>query len=287
MRRLAIALSAALAVYGCMTDTTDNSTLPATQYDAPIIPDLPGEIVDSMKAIRERGRSAGMRADVFMKIGDSITARRSFLFDIGDGNYDVAYHTDLAPVIERFRKTDVGGGLNSFNRVSMSAVDGWGAEDAVDKSLSQCAGITPVECEAEAVKPAFAIVMLGTNNVGHNYEEFKTSLDRVVKILVDKGVVPIVSTIPDALWDLGDEVEVPKYNETIIEIANRHKTPVLNYWMAMLHLPNLGLSEDLVHPSVAPEGPGVFTDAALEYGYNMRAHTFLKTLKKILEKLGE
>ncbi|MDH5509953.1 MAG: SGNH/GDSL hydrolase family protein [Nitrospinota bacterium] len=248
---------------------------------APVIPDLDNDMIKSAAEIYRRGASRGMRPDVFAKMGDSITAYPPFLFPIGDGKYDVDRHWRLLPVIDKFSMRKLEGGKNSFNRDSYAGVRAWGAEHALDVSLSPCPGITPVECEIKTIKPAFAIVMFGTNNVDRNYDEFVVDIEKIIVILIREGVVPILSTIPDAPWTKKAAAEAHMANRVILEIAIRHKIPALNYWRALQDLPNKGISYDGVHPSVAPEGSGVFTEKALRYGHNVRSFTFLQTLGKL------
>ncbi len=54
-----------------------------------------------------------------------------------------------------------------------------------------------------------------------------------------------------------------------------------NYWRAMKKLPNLGISADGIHPSVAPDGGGDLTATGLQYGYNVRNFTAMQTLDKL------
>jgi len=252
---------------------------------APIIPDLGPNIRGSIRAIYTRGAALGNRPDVFAKVGDSITAYEPFLFPIGDGKFDVGRNWRLLPVIKRFLARDLGDGMNSFNRVSHAGVRAWGAEHALMVGLSPCPGLTPMECEIQQIKPAFAIVMFGTNNVDRNLEEFKPAMEKLVDILIAHGVIPVLSTIPDAPWTQQAAAEAHLANRFILELGVRRKIPVINYWRALQDLPDRGISADGVHPSVAPEGSGVFTESALRYGHNMRGYTWLMTLRKLTAAL--
>jgi len=278
-------LVVALALGALLLWLGQNPTVPDILHTnpklAPVIPDLGPDVMRSVTEIYRRGAARGMRPDVFAKMGDSITAYRPFLFPIGDGKYDVGRHWRLLPVIDRFSIRKLGGGKNSFNRDSYAGVRAWGAEHALEVGLSPCPGITPVECEIKTIKPTFALVMFGTNNVDRNYDEFVVDIEKIILILIREGVVPILSTIPDAPWTKKAAAEAHMANHVILEIAARHKIPALNYWKALQDLPNRGISYDGVHPSVAPEGSGVFTEKALRYGHNMRSFTFLQTLAKL------
>ena len=227
-----------------------------------------------------------MRKNVFAKMGDSITAYREFMFGIGDGEYNVGRHWEILPALDRFSIRDLGGGRNSFNRTSHAAVRAWGAEHALQPALSGCkAAATAVECEISAIKPAFALVMFGTNNVDRNLPEFIPAMERITDILISNGVIPILCTIPDAPWTPKAAEEAHMANREILRIGLERKIPVINYWRAMQDLPDRGISHDGVHPSVAPEGSGWFTEDGLKYGHNMRAYLFLVTLKKLMDAL--
>ncbi|MDH5678987.1 MAG: SGNH/GDSL hydrolase family protein, partial [Nitrospinota bacterium] len=280
-----ITLAIVSAMVACETKKSDPHAQSADPKLAPVIPDLGPEVMRSVKEIYRRGAANGMRPDVFAKMGDSITAYPPFLFPIGDGRYEVGRHWRLLPVIDKFTLRKLEKGKNSFNRVSYAGVRAWGAEHALQVGLSPCPDITPVECEIKTIKPAFAIVMFGTNNVDRNYDQFVVDMEKIIQILIREGVVPIISTIPDAPWTKKAAEEAHMANRFILEMAQRYRVPALNYWRALQDLPDKGISHDGVHPSVAPEGSGVFTPEALRYGHNVRSFTFLQTLGKLTAAL--
>jgi hypothetical protein len=65
-----------------------------------------------------------------------------------------------------------------------------------------------------------------------------------------------------------------------VEVAVEAEVPLWNLWRAMQER---GVSDPF---SVAPDGPAVFNDAALSYGYNVRNLTALQTLKAVREAVG-
>ena len=139
--------------------------------------------------------------------------------------------------------------------------------------------------------PGLAIIMYGTNDLarGADIETFKGNLEQIISILEQEGVIPILSTIPDmiSLASRGDMVSI--FNSAIREIAQERNIPLIDYWLALQSLPNRGLSNDGIHPSVymrdgKAEG-GYLTEEALQYGYNMRNLTFLQMLSKIKERV--
>lgn len=262
-------------------------TSPLSQADAPVIPALEEPVASSIKSIHRRGLAAGLRPDVFAKIGDSITAYRPFLYDIGDGAYDLAGAVELGAFIASLRAVTAGEGQNPLNRVSLTARRGWRAGDALTRGTAEpCPALTPVECEVEAIRPAYALVMFGTNDLSFDYETFERNLDAIAAMLIARGVIPILSTFPDAPWGEREAALVDDFNTGVIAIAARRGIPVINYWRALQALPERGIGPDGVHPSVSPRGGGDLTADGLRYGYNQRAYTFLTTLKTVRGALG-
>ena len=201
---------------------------------APVTPAITEPIASAVKSIHRQGLAAGLRPDVFAKIGDSITAYRPFLFDIGDGNYDVSGAAELGALIGSIRAAALSEGANSFNRVSLAARRGWRAGDALTRgSAEPCPALTPVECEVDMIRPAFALVMFGTNDLSFDQGSFERDLDAIASLLIGRGVIPILSTFPDAPWGAREAALVEGYNTAIIEIANRRRVPLVNYWRAL------------------------------------------------------
>ncbi len=254
-----------------------------------IIGNIDAEVKSHLQKILERGQDNGMRSDVFAKIGDSITASRNFLVDIGCGQYDLGSYGYLKDVIDFYSATMVDTesspcteSNNSFTRQSLSAVSGWTSVDALEGGANSA-----LYREIRALRPRLAIIMYGTNDLarGADIQTFKGNLEQIISILEQEGIIPILSTIPDmvSLASRGDMVSI--FNSTIREIAQERNIPLIDYWLALQPLPNKGLSQDGIHPSVymrdgKAEG-GYLTEEALQYGYNMRNLTFLQMLSKI------
>ena len=71
---------------------------------------LPGPTASHIREIYRRGQQQGNRADVFSKVGDSITATAMFLTPFGDGNYDLGEYEDLAPLLAALHRGHVANG---------------------------------------------------------------------------------------------------------------------------------------------------------------------------------
>jgi hypothetical protein len=227
----------------------------------------------------------GNRADVFSKVGDSITASPSFLGPIGEGRYQLGDYGYLQAAIDHFSVSNAREG-NSFLNPSLAAGIGWSAWAALDPQFSdatQCApGETPLVCEYRLTRPAFALIMFGTNDTGYRTSaEYEGDLRRIVDVSESMGVVPILSTIPS-------RPEMPErvaeFNRIVREVAAANALPVWDYYAALEGLPNDGLAWDNIHPSSPDEW---YQDAAdfrpqnLIYGYVIRNLTALQVLDSV------
>ena len=239
------------------------------------------------REIFQRGQQLGNRAEVFSKIGDSITISPHFLGPIGYGEYHLDHYLHLQEVIDYYSNVNARVG-NSFTNPSLSAFGGWSSWTVVNYHASNpslcLAGEVPLECELRLVKPAVALIMLGTNDVVDPdlitpkfYEE---NMRKIIETCIQKGVIPILSTIPAMLLPDFTERE-PVFNAIIVRLTDEYDIPLWDYHTALEGLPNSGLIFDGVHPSVAPGGAGDFSNAGLQFGMNMRNLTALQVLDGI------
>lgn len=228
------------------------------------------------------GQSLGNRPNVFSKVGDSITANEAFLVPIGLGDYNLRDHTYLQPVIDYFSQV-VARDANSFANTSLAAKGGWSAWQVItpryaDPTLCQV-GESPLECEYRLVRPSIALIMLGTNDVmttpSGTYESW---MRQIVEVSLERGVIPVLSTIPDFKRE-GYEERVPELNNIIRRLAYEYEIPLWDYWSALQDLPNKGLSDDGVHPGWAV--PADFKPYFLQYGMTVRNLTALQALDAV------
>ena len=270
---------------------------PAVELGLPVVPVIDAAMKDRLRAVHQLGLERGMRPDVFMKVGDSITVSGYFLTGFGCGSYDLGPYVDLAGTVAFFgaaelpttgsvARCDAG---NSFTRASRSAGRGWVASAVLTEARSpklDCLppNNTPLRCEISLIKPGTAIVMLGTNDL-HNLVDLKwyeAALDGTVRELLEAGVVPVLSNIPhrrDREWAAS---RVGDYNAVVREVAARHQVPLINYWRALQgpEMVSGGMSPDGIHPNVYGNGT-TFTERGLQHGYNQRNLSALQTLDKI------
>ncbi len=244
-------------------------------------------VSDRAREIFRRGQQLGNRANVFTTVGDSITDTSFFLHAIGDGIYDLAGYRWLAPALEHFRAAEARPGLNPFANRSLAAAGGWSSSDVLTPGRlpghaapgSCLPEETPLVCEYRTVRPAIALIMLGTNDLhGMSHARYRENMARIVQTSIDMGVIPVLSTIPA---QPGWEADVQACNQTLAELSRAYQVPLWDYWGVTQDLPNAGLAEDGIHPSVPPEqtaASAVFTPRNLSYGFPVRNLTALMVL---------
>ncbi len=274
-----------------------------TISDVPIVPTIAGSVQSHAKAIYATGQAKGNRSNVFAKIGDSITESGSFLQDIGCGEVTLAGHAELSPTIDFFRGRALPSGYastwcgkaNSFTRASASATAGWDTRAPLAKTtLRRCPppNNRPMRCEYHLLKPAFALIMYGTNDLERvSANVFKPRLKRIVDQTAKAGIVPVLSTIPPRRDSSKMNARVASFNQAIVSLAAESEIPLWNYWRVMSgpSMVNQGLdSEDGVHPNVyggchEPLGCAstIFSAEGLRYGYNQRNFTALQVLAEL------
>ena len=247
----------------------------------------PANLISRVTATSQRifrnGQTMGNRADVFSKVGDSITASDLFLNPIGHGAYNLADYGYLQSVIDYFSQTGARDHF-SFANSSLAARGGFTTSLVLNPEFAVpgvCQpGETPLVCEYRVVHPSVALIMLGTNDVAYvDIGTFSANLRTIVQTSIDMGVIPVLSTIPDQP-NLPTAALVPAYNRVINSISAAYDVPLWDLNGALNGLHNQGLSEDNVHPSYNPTlgTTAVFTPEALQYGYNVRNLTALQVL---------
>jgi hypothetical protein len=267
-----------------------------------VVPKIDGALESSLERRLDEALAAGNRADVFAKLGDSITESQAFLRGLGCGEERLAGWASLRPTIELFhrarlpdRYTDVWCGYaDSFSRASAGALTGqtaaW-ATSAGDGSGECGPGESPLHCEYRLLDPAFSVVMFGTNDSGFvSARDYRDAMSRIVDESLAGGVIPILSTIPPRLDDADADRRAHRFNSIVAGLADRNRVPLINFWRAtqaprMVHE---GMHTDGIHPNVYASyecdpfcAPLDFGREALRYGYNQRNLATLRTLDRI------
>lgn len=250
---------------------TPSPTAPLPEY--PNIT-LPG--IDRLREIFRTGETGGMRSGIFSKVGDSITANVFFLVPFGTGDYSLGEYGYLQEVILFFSRENAREG-NSFVNESMAARTSWRAEHVLDpaKARSPCAaGESPLACEYRIVRPAIAVIMLGTNDAMASTGNFQETMRKIVLFSLNRGIIPILTTLPAML---GKDVE--PYNAVIRDLAFRWEIPMIDLSTALSALPNQGLGPDGIHLSWVE--PAVFEPQYLKHGMTVRNLLTLQALDAV------
>lgn len=221
-----------------------------------------------------RGQNMGNRANVFSKIGDSITVSPNFLYPVGYGQYDLGQYGGLAGVVGYFLQANARTG-NSFANQSLAAGGGWTSDKLLTPGYGfpeVCGSETPLVCEYQRVKPAVALILIGTNDSGSgSVENFAGNMRQIIETSINMGVIPVISTLPPKNIDDNQEGRVNAFNDAIRLMAAQYQIPLWDYYAQMAGAQNRGMSSDGLHPSASPDGAAArFTPDNLQYGYNIR-----------------
>ncbi|MFO0603772.1 MAG: SGNH/GDSL hydrolase family protein [Polyangiales bacterium] len=267
-------------------DKTPAPDAPSRDWGPPVDPTLSVPTFDAatvarVRALRAMGATRGMRPDVVAKIGDSITESASFLSDIGHGWHELGAHAYLQPTVTYFSRTRFADGTNSLNRASSCAMGGWVAAYALAMDP-----MSALRNEMDYTRPAYAIVMYGTNDLDRIApEEFTRDMTRILDIIESYGSVPVMSTIPDRLDRAEAGARVPSFNEAIRAMAASRHLPLMEFWRSLQDLPRKGIDPDGIHPSAYVSNGnvacGVLTPDGLRFGYNMRNLVALFALDRL------
>jgi len=261
----------------------DASPTPTSAFTASAPPWLTG-ITAHSRQIYLQGQRMGNRANVFSRVGDSITASENFLYPIGWGQYVLGQYGYLGDVIGYFSQANARTG-NSFASAPLAAGGGWTTERLLMPGGSTpqiCGSDTPIECEYKHVHPAIALIMIGTNDSGSGSPDvFAGNLSRIIETTINMGIIPVLSTIPPKNLGEDQENRVNTYNGVITQIARRYDIPLWDYYSNMVNAPNRGLSSDGLHPSISPFGSGRFTPDSLLFGYTIRNLNALQVLDAV------
>jgi lysophospholipase L1-like esterase len=153
-------------------------------------------------------------------------------------------------------------------------------------------GLPPLARIVEEYDPQVAIVMLGTNDAwqGRPANEFAGDMARIIRRLLDNGIVPVVSTIPPMIPapELGDH-----YNAELWGLAEHHKLPVIDFHGEIIGRRPDGswngalLGKDDPHPTASRAGVTPESEPTAE---NLRESGYLLrgwlSVKKLIEVRG-
>lgn len=236
---------------------------PSDRTHSPMTP----YVVDRMKDVL--ARNPGSRRDLFMKVGDSISASTRFLHCFGDGVADLGAYGSLQSTLDLYAAATIAA-TTPFDRVSASVESGRTAYWAMTGQPS------PLDTEIGALNPALAVVMFGTNDIGwfspdhvHTLTWYHGHMFDLVDALLDAGIVPILSTLPPRDDSPSLDAWIPTFNAVIRGMAQGRQIPLVDFHRELQSLSSHGLSSDGVHPNTYSDACTLTTEA-LSYGYNVR-----------------
>ena len=249
-----------------LTPSVTPTLAPDFWMDLPVVPTVSARA----REIYRRGQQLGQKADAFAKVGDCEATTTWFLgmFDGPEGGYDLAQYVALQETIDAF--------AGSWERNSVAVKAGYTATSvmtALWADPEQCeSGETPMACEYRLQRPAFALIMLGSNNAARP-ERFEPQLRALLDETIAQGIVPVLSTKADNLE--GDH----SINAAIARLAVEYDIPLWNFWAAVQPLPRHGLDPDGAHLTL---GPPDFDDPyAMKTAWTVRNLTALQVMDAV------
>ena len=237
----------------------------------------------------------GRSSNVFMKVGDSNTVNGNFLTcftqkppysTMSESDYvNLDTHTELRQTIDYFAACVAG--TTPFERVSLAAAGGTGSGYPLSSTP------TYLDQEIAAMNPQFAIVMYGTNDLGNTIDPGNTTkrfgsdgyphyLLVLVDAIIDKGIVPILTTIPPKTTSPEIAQLVPTFNDVVRGIAEARQIPLVDWNREMQKLPGLGLGGDGTHPIYEDaQSCNLAPEKLAKYAFNVRNLITLEALERV------
>jgi hypothetical protein len=237
---------------------------------------LTADVAARLQALR--AAHGELADDVFAKIGASNTVNTGFLTCFDGGSVDLGAHGALDDTRAFFAGGDAAG-TSPYDRVSAAATVGWSAFHPLRAGDD---GRAPVDVEVDALAPAYAVVMFGTNDIQQrNITRYADDLFALTDRLLARGVIPLLSSVPPRDDDAAADVEVPRYALVARMVAERQQIPFMDLNQALRPLAGHGLGGDGIHMNVDPRGGCRFDDGGLGFGFNQRNLLTLTALDRV------
>lgn len=236
-------------------------------------------VIERLRSIR--AAHPELSDDVFAKVGDSLTVSTSYLHCLATTALALPEQESL----EGTRASLAGGdaaGSDPFRRVSMAATVGWSA------SAPLVGQPPPLEQELDALSPAWATVMFGTNDIQRgSIARYGEDMLVLVDTLLARGVIPLLSTIPPRGDSGSADAQVPRYNLVVRALAEARQIPLIDLERRLRALPDFGLGQDDIHLNRDSRGACTFDDEGLRHGYNFRNLLVLQALDRLRRSVVE
>lgn len=213
--------------------TPDLRPLPEDWQEWPILP----ELSPAMQVVFDQGQTLGRNPHVFSVLGDCQSAPTYFLAKYDEGRYTLEESQEsLQETIEWY--------AGSFAHRSITVENGLNAASALNPlwamTREECeTNETPIACEIRLSNPSLMLISLGTNWLpSASYEEYVAYLNQIVDIILEQGVIPVLSTKAD-----NGEGDYSR-NLAMAQVAYDRQLPLWNFWAAVKDLSNFGLDKD-------------------------------------------
>lgn len=201
-------------------------------------------ISNRMREVFALGQEMGNNPRIFIKVGDSTTEQQAFMIGFGTGEYELGSYTYLQASLDYFSP-------DAFTRDSLASESAFNSASVLDsfrvpdegKDICQ-PGEKPLECEIRVMKPAFAFILFGGNEVRSfdmGLDVYSNQIQQLIDVTTTRGVIPILTTFPHAP-DFHENAT--SYNEALRSIAADQQIPLIDLEVAVLPLPNGGVSEE-------------------------------------------
>lgn len=236
--------------------------------------------------IFRNGKQLGNRPNVFMKVGDSVTAVQPFLIAYGEGNnYDLGTYGYLQDTINYFNTVSPRTGIaNSFTNPSFAAFTGATAGSMLSTLFADrtfCVEQTPLSCEINLTRPSVGLILFGTQDIRIvDARNFRIQLAQMVEYMISQGVIPVLSTFHNNPSYYGADAVI--FNNVIVDVSEAYGVPLINLWKATQPLPDNGVMlSDPVHLTMGWQNSYDLTGEENEYGVNMRNLVTLQALDQL------
>lgn len=256
---------------------------------APVAEPLPQswELDGRLRTVTQRGRGL---AGVVLHVGDSITL-------------DPAY--SAWPLSGRGRSPADEAVLRWSHAGTRDARDGWWLCSTLvtaKKSATAMGGIQlrqwlagevsgiPLGALLDRYRPQVVVLMLGTNDatVGRRRQEFAADLRTAVGLMTERGIVPILNTLPP---HFREPKRAREFNREIHALAQAECLPLIDLHGEMLRRrpgdwQGTLMERNDLHPTAGPLPLGEPTEAELSVsGYLLRAWLTVKKLAELKSQM--
>ncbi len=216
------------------TATPDTRPLAEHWQIWPVLPTL----TDNARNIFRKGvEEFGTDPHVFSKIGDCQSHPNVFL-----GIYDMGYEGLLADE-DLYLQDAINYFQGSFSIESLAVHDGMSVSSVLTTTWADPAVCEPnenaLDCELRLHNPSIMFINLGTNWIsGLEMDVYYDYLSEIVEILIERGVLPILSSKADNV-EGGNRI-----NQVTAQVARDYDIPFFNFWKSAQGLNNHGLAQD-------------------------------------------